>query len=174
MEQSKSQCVVCKKVAELKCYCRTRYCSKTCQKADWKEHKKVCKDKHDERVVKKIVNVLEKTKYIGHCFWKKTACPLVITDSEKVDKIKETALSFVKSLYENPSKIDKNIKERVMHLDEMEKRLSDFDKKKEKHNFTKEEGLSWWLSVAILQELNFIKEDKDNSIVEITLTKISP
>jgi hypothetical protein len=45
--ERRSECVICKSTKSIKKCSRCRkvpYCSQACQKADWKEHKKVCKE----------------------------------------------------------------------------------------------------------------------------------
>ena len=65
-----NECEMCgKDGAELICMCGERYCSKACQRADWANHRDMCRTIYDNNPVQCLVTKLEMKDTIDRAAW---------------------------------------------------------------------------------------------------------
>jgi hypothetical protein len=140
--------------------CGVRYCSKACQKADWNKHKTECETYRKNRYTKKVTKMLTEKKYIASCYWKGTACPMVLNSKELFNHFVEGSQFLVDNQGASSSY--------TKQMNIMEKKLVDAYETTgvRKDTLSKEEQRMWWFYVGALIILGAINQDNNFGYLE--------
>lgn len=173
-EYKTKPCLVCKTMTITSCpKCGVRYCSKACQKADWSKHKTECETYRKIKFNKKVEKILIKKNYMASCFWKGTACPMVLSSKETFNHFVDRAQGMIDlGLRMGVSKTEQ-IKNYTEQMDIMEQRLVDDDETTgiTKDTLSSEEQHMWWFNVGALLKLGAIKDDNNFGYFEQELNQ---
>jgi hypothetical protein len=147
--------------------CGVRYCSKACQKTDWNKHKTECETYRKNRFTKKVTKMLTEKKYMVSCFWKGTACPMVLSSKESFNSYVEIGQNMVDLRLRMGLIKTEQIKDYTKQMDIMEQRLVDAEETTgiTKDTLSREEQDMWWFYVGALIYLG-LKEDNNFGYLE--------
>lgn len=160
-------CFACKKSTTNKCTCGgAYYCNKVCQRADWVNHKNLCKVRRSikkEDIDADMKEALNHTGFVAMAWYNGTYCPVAMTSLGALERARQSVKDQLGLTGLNQSKLSEEFYDQMIRqLHFLELKVAKFGSNK---CMDQNDVGNWWTAVLNLVETGRLKEDSKNGIV---------